>query len=112
MIEEAKNQELSSGIECPNCGALGVQTRFVNDKFNYGAELDAVELEAKIPFRRCPTCKFEYTDAGAEDIRHETICRHLRRMIPDEVASVRKRYNLRRDVFAAKIWLGEASLAR
>jgi len=38
MIEEAKNQELSSGIECPNCGALGVQTRFVNDKFNYTIE--------------------------------------------------------------------------
>jgi DNA-binding transcriptional regulator YiaG len=112
MTEEIKNQELSSGIECPNCGALGVQTRFVNDKFKYGAGPDAVELEAKIPFRQCPTCEFEYTDADAEDIRHEAICRHLQRMIPDEVAGIRKRYNLRRDVFAAKTRLGEASLAR
>jgi transcriptional regulator with XRE-family HTH domain len=33
-------------------------------------------------------------------------------MIPGEVAEVRKRYELRRDEFAAKTRLGEASLAR
>jgi DNA-binding transcriptional regulator YiaG len=112
MKQEIKGQELSSDIECPNCGTLGVQTRFANDKFKYGLGSEAVQLEVKIPFRRCPHCQFEYTDAEAEDIRHEVICRHLQRMIPDEVAGVRKRYNLRRDVFAARTRLGEASLAR
>jgi DNA-binding transcriptional regulator YiaG len=112
MTEEIRNRELSSDIECPNCGAVGIQTRFFNEKFKYGAEGNAVELEARVPFRRCPTCEFEYTDAEAEDLRHEAICRHLKRMIPAEVAGVRKRYDLSRDVFAAKSRLGEASLAR
>lgn len=111
-MTEIRTQGLSSNIECPNCGAVGVETRFVADKFKYGAGSAAADLEARIPFRRCPTCEFEYTDAEAEDLRHETICHHLKRMIPAEVAEIRKRYHLRRDEFAAKTSLGEASLAR
>jgi DNA-binding transcriptional regulator YiaG len=112
MAEETRNQELSSNIECPNCGAIGVRTRFASDKFKYGVGSDAVDLETRIPFRRCPACEFEYTDAQAEDLRHDAICRHLKRMIPVEIAGIRKRYHLRRDEFAAKTSLGEASLAR
>lgn len=112
MAEEIRNQERSSNIECPNCGAIGIQTRFALDKFKYGIGSDAADLEARVPFRRCPTCDFEYTDAAGEDLRHEAICRHLNRMIPADVAEVRKRYRLRREEFAAKTRLGEASLAR
>lgn len=112
MAEQVKNPVISSNVECPNCGAIGVETRVINDKFKYGVGSNAVDLEAKIPFRHCPMCEFEYTDAEAEDLRHEAICRYLKRMAPGEVADIRKRYELRRDEFAAKTRLGEASLAR
>jgi DNA-binding transcriptional regulator YiaG len=112
MTDDVRNPKASSNIECPNCGAIGVETRFVNDRFKYGVDSSAVDLEARIPFRHCPSCEFDYTDADAEDLRHEAICRHLKRMIPTEVAGIRKHYDLRRDEFAAKTRLGEASLAR
>src|SRR5207245_1327293 len=48
----------------------------------------------------------------AEDLRHETVCRHLKVMTPKEVSAVRKKYGLNREEFAAVTRIGDASLAR
>lgn len=99
-------------IECPNCGSTKVETRRLKDRFQYGTGSKAVELEALVPFHRCADCGFEFTDAEAEDARHEAICRHLEVMPPIDVVGVRQRYGMTRAAFAAKSRIGEASLAR
>jgi DNA-binding transcriptional regulator YiaG len=71
-----------------------------------------VELTASVPVRICDECGFHFTDEAADDARHEAICRHLRVMTPQEIATVRKDYGLSRPEFARLTRLGEASLAR
>jgi len=99
-------------IDCPNCGSTKVETRKLKDRFQYGSGSKAVELEALVPFHKCADCGFEFTDAEAEDTRHEAICRHLGMMPPIEVVGVRQRYGMTRAAFAEKSRIGEASLAR
>ncbi|SRR6266545_3764227 len=106
------NESNTRVFECPNCDSNRVETRNIVDKFQYGSGAKAASLEAKIPFRRCADCKFEFTDSEAEDLRHEAICRHLGVMTPAEIVALRKRYNLTRAEFADKTRIGEASLAR
>jgi len=98
--------------ECPNCGSKQVKTRNVLDQFDYGAGPEAVKLEARVPFRKCEECGFEYTDSEAEDIKHEAICRHLGVLNPSEIIGIRDRYGVSRATFAVKTRFGEASLAR
>ena len=99
-------------FECPNCGSSQVETQMTRDRFAFGTGARAVMLEVLLPFRKCVDCEFQYTDSEAEDIRHETVCRHLSVMTPAEVVSLRKKYGLTRAEFAEKTRLGEASLAR
>jgi putative zinc finger/helix-turn-helix YgiT family protein len=99
-------------FECPNCGSMRIDTRIIKDKFQYGSGAKAVELEALVPFRKCPDCGFEFTDSEAEDLRHEAVCRHLGVMTPTEIFALRKNYGLTRAEFAERSRIGEASLAR
>ena len=97
---------------CPNCDSNRVETSIEEDVFTYGNGPKAVELRAAIPFRTCKDCQFEYTDAVAEDLRHEAVCRHLGVMTPKEIINLRKRQGLTRAEFAQRSRIGEASLAR
>lgn len=113
MREHITNAEMKSTlIKCPNCGSSRVDTHRQTDLFAYGAGDAVVELSAIIPFRECAECGFEFTDAEAEDARHEAICRHLGVMTPMEVAEVRRQYEMTRAAFAERSRIGEASLAR
>ena len=113
MKEPIANAEANSTlIKCPSCGSNRVSTHRQTDLFPYGSGNAAVELSAVIPFRECAECGFEFTDAEAEDARHEAICRHLGVMTPGEVADVRHHYEMTRAAFAERSRIGEASLAR
>jgi DNA-binding transcriptional regulator YiaG len=96
---------------CPECNSA-VETRLLEDRFQYGSGAKAVELQALVPIHVCPNCGFEYTDFQAEDLRHAAVCRHLGVMTPAEVAGIRKPYDLSRTEFARRSHIGEASLAR
>ena len=111
MNRDKKELKLLS-LQCPDCGSGEVETHTVLDKFPYGTGARAIELEAVVPVRVCVKCGFEYTDAEAEDLRHEAVCHHLGRMTPAEIIALRRKYPLTRAQFAEKSSLGEASLAR
>ena len=99
-------------LECPNCGSNAVETRMERGTFKYGTGADAPELSAIVPVRVCPACGFEYTDASAEEVRHEVVCQHIGLLTPRQIVSIRKYYGLTRAEFAALTRFGEASLAR
>ena len=99
--------------ECANCGSTEIQTRIVNQAFNYRKNRnETVELSAEVPVRRCSDCRFEFLDYEADDVRHEAVCRFLNVMTPSEVESVRRKYGLTRRQFAEITRIGEASLSR
>jgi putative zinc finger/helix-turn-helix YgiT family protein len=108
-MEDEMKTEL---LECPNCGSKRVESRTVRDVFQYGEGPKAVQLEAAVPFRKCADCGFEFTDAEAEDLRHDAICQHLGLMTPSEIIALRKELGLTRAQFAERSRIGEASLAR
>src|SRR6266540_2967640 len=107
MDRRASGQE-----QCPQCGQHTVETRTEHDMFRYGTGDAAVDLNALVPVHRCTSCGFEYTDAAAEEARHEAVCRHLGILNPRQVIGIRKFYGLTRAEFAAVTRFGEASLAR
>jgi len=113
MKERITNTEAKTDfVKCPSCNSARVDTYRQSDSFVYGTGETAATLSAVVPFRECLDCHFEFTDAEAEDARHDAICRHLGVMTPGEVAELRRQYNMTRAVFAAKSRIGEASLAR
>jgi DNA-binding transcriptional regulator YiaG len=99
-------------LTCPVCGGNDVRTTIEMEKFVYGDGPEAVELTARVPVRTCNTCKFQFTDDVAEEIRHTAVCRHLGVMTPKEISRIRKAYSMSRAVFARLTRIGEASLAR
>ncbi len=99
-------------LQCAACGSQNVRTTIETETFAYGESTARAELTARIPVRICDACGFHFTDEAADDARHEAICRHLRVMTPQEIATVRKTYGLSRAEFARLTRLGEASLAR
>jgi putative zinc finger/helix-turn-helix YgiT family protein len=96
---------------CPSCGA-GTTRRFETDTFTYGTGSDAVNLTATVPVFACATCGTTFTTSEAEDLRHETVCRHLGVLTPGEIKSLRSQYGLSRSEFARLTRIGEATLAR
>jgi DNA-binding transcriptional regulator YiaG len=78
----------------------------------YGSGEDAAELQVTVPVRICDSCNFEFTDAEADDIRHDAICHHLGVLKPSQVAGIRKQHGHSRGNWANLTGLGEASLAR
>jgi putative zinc finger/helix-turn-helix YgiT family protein len=109
MNRRAISQQLH---HCPQCGQDAVETRTDNETFRYGTGEAAVELSALVPVHACASCGFEYTDAAAEDVRHEAVCRHLGILFPSQVIGIRKSFGFTRAEFAAITRFGEASLAR
>lgn len=110
--EERIRSKRSSRLECAQCGSSEVDTRYELHRFSYGTGAQAVELEAEVPVRYCSACDFSYLDDEAEDIRHDTVCRHLGVLTPRQIRDLRASYNLSRTAFARITRLGEATLAR
>lgn len=101
-----------SAEPCGLCGSDEVDSSLVTEEFVYGVGADAVTLSARIPVRKCAACGFEYSDADAEDARHEAVCRHLGVLTPNDIIAIRQANGLTRAEFALLTHLGEATIAR
>lgn len=97
---------------CIACGSSDVSTRTVQEEFEYGAGSNPIRIRVRVPVHRCATCESEYSDADAEDIRHEAVCRYLGVLTPDEVRAIRSKLGLSRQRFADVTRIGVATLAR
>lgn len=96
---------------CGKCGNL-VATAWHRHTFQYGSGPDAVDLNVRLPVRRCDHCDFDYLDDESERIKHEVVCRHLGVLTPREIRGIRKHHGLSRHAFAKVTGIGEASLGR
>jgi len=107
-----ENQQDRDGLDpqCPDCGGP-IRTELVPDRFTYGTGSEAVELRCTVPVRICDQCGAEFIDEEGEQIRHETVCRHLGLLTPSEVQVLRQRFGTQA-AFANLTGIGEASLSR
>src|SRR5262245_60188654 len=71
--------------ECPRCGNNSAAIRMKRDTFLYGTGESAAELSVLVPVHTCSVCGFEYTDAVAEEARHEAVCQHLGLLAPRQI---------------------------
>jgi putative zinc finger/helix-turn-helix YgiT family protein len=106
------NPDDMSFTGCPDCGCNDLSETLRNEEFQYGLGGDVVTLSAVVPIICCRECGFEFTDYRAEEVRHETVCRHLGVLSPREIVEVRESIGLTRAEFAALGGFGIASLQR
>ncbi len=97
--------------QCPSCGR-DVTTTMEEERFDYGAHENAVELKAQVPVHHCTDCDLDFTDGFAEIVRHAAVCAHLGVMTPQEITSVREAYGLSIAEFAKITRIEKESLAR
>lgn len=97
---------------CEGCGDGCLNRSVQEEVFLYGSGADAVELRASVPVWSCDACGEAFTDAEAEDLRHEAVCRHLKRLTPAEVLALRGRRGLTQEGFADLTRFGVASVKR
>jgi putative zinc finger/helix-turn-helix YgiT family protein len=110
--DERDLQQTAEGLQCPQCGSDRVGTSQTEDCFTYGSGEYAVQLRALVPLRTCQSCGFRFLDSEAEDIQHETVCRHLGVLTPADIRAIRDARGMSRAEFARVTKLGEATLAR
>lgn len=99
-------------VTCPSCGATSTSSRLEEEKFQYGEGSTAVTLSARVTVHQCNACADEFLDADADDARHEATCRHLGVFTPEQIRTLRARYDLSRAEFCRITKLGEATLGR
>src|SRR5437660_10670794 len=92
--------EVVEGAVCPECGHSVIETRWADCPFPYGTGPETVELNVRLPVRKCANCGFEFLDEEAEDLRHEAVCRHLGVLTPAEIRALRESLGLSRADFA------------
>mgnify|MGYP001618698874 CR=1 FL=1 len=107
-----ENHTESERFICPECQSDAVITIYQAESFRYGSGDEAADLTCRIPVRSCKKCGFQFTDDEAEEIRHDTICKHLGVLTPNEIVSIRKRYSLSIADLARLTRIGEASISR
>jgi len=112
MNSRGQERSYDTGLSCPNCGSVRVESRAEREPFSYGIGDKAVELYSTISVRKCADCGFEFTDEAAENSRHEAVCRHLGVLPPADILKIRKESGLSRAEFARLTRIGEASLHR
>lgn len=99
-------------VTCPSCGAASTSSRIEEEKFQYGEGPTAETLAARVTVYECSSCADEFLDGDADDARHEAVCRHLGVFTPEQIRTLRARYDLSRAEFSRVTKLGEATLAR
>ncbi|RYY04871.1 MAG: YgiT-type zinc finger protein [Gammaproteobacteria bacterium] len=104
--------ETKLNILCECCGEMAVTETTKRMPIEYGDGDDAIVLYAQVPVFVCKSCEFEYTDSRAEDIRHDTICKHLNLLTSVELKSMRNDLGWSVAKLAAETALGQASLTR
>jgi putative zinc finger/helix-turn-helix YgiT family protein len=104
--------ELDGVAACPSCGHSELETQWIDCPFPYGIEPDTVELDVRLPVRKCCQCGFEFFDEEAEDLRHEAVCQHLGVLTPADIRALRAKLGFSRAELARVTRLGEATIAR
>lgn len=97
---------------CEECNVGVLIESIETQKFRYGTGDDLVELQADIPVISCSHCGEMFTDQRAEREQHNAVCRHLGRLTPDELVSLRGSYSLSQAAFADLTGYGSASIKR
>jgi|ERR1017187_2427129 putative zinc finger/helix-turn-helix YgiT family protein len=98
--------------ECPDCESSEFVVRERDQTLQYGRGDSTVNVPCLIPTYVCSECGCEWTGPEAEDIRHDAVCRHLRRLTPYEVFRIRGQSHLSQAEFSRITGFGEASLSR
>ena len=62
---------------CPACESKTAARTVESRAFTYGSGNESVELSAVVSVLTCDSCEMEFTEAAAEELRHEAVCRHL-----------------------------------
>jgi putative zinc finger/helix-turn-helix YgiT family protein len=116
MIPEHINTTPFDGVlplpECPDCESSKFEVVERQQTFLYGKGDSAVEVSCIIPTYVCSICGCEWSGADAEAIRHDAVCRHLRRLAPHEILEIREDGSLSQAEFSRITGFGEASLSR
>lgn len=97
---------------CPVCEGKEITTTWTIHTFEFGAGESSLELQARVPVRRCNACEFEYLDEESERLKQNAVCDHLGVLTPDEIRRIREDHGMTRASFAQVSGLGEASLNR
>jgi hypothetical protein len=79
--------------------------------FKYGVGKDVADLTCVLPVRVCKDCGAEFVDSEGEQVRNDTVCRHLGRLTPAEVLATRSSVGSRAR-FEELTGIGEASTSR
>jgi putative zinc finger/helix-turn-helix YgiT family protein len=105
-------EDILPRFECPDCSSLEATVHQREQKFVYGRGDSAIEVSCEVPTYICSHCGCEWTGSEAEEIRHDAVCRHLRRLTPREILGIRERASLSQAEFGRITGFGEASLSR
>lgn len=62
---------------CGFCDALAASTSVQQQKFQYGAGVDAVILSVEVPVTECEACGLASTDWRGEEARAQAVVDHL-----------------------------------
>jgi len=96
---------------CPFCqGSL--QAKLVSEAIPYLTPQGEVLLHAEVPYEFCSTCGYEGFGEAGERVRTEVIYRHVGRLTPWEIVSIRESLGLSQAQFADRLGVGRASLER
>ena len=97
---------------CPVCGSAEIATSEIQENFDYIADDQKVTLTARFPVETCKNCSFVSYGEEGERAKDAAIRGHLKLLKPAEIKSIREKYQLSRQAFAALTGIGVASLAR
>jgi putative zinc finger/helix-turn-helix YgiT family protein len=98
--------------ECPDCDGLEVRTKLLDQTFQYGRGTGEVAISVVVPVRQCLDCGAEWTDAEAEELRWEGVCKHFKRLAPRRLLAIRESLGLSQVDFGRLTGFGVASLSR
>lgn len=98
--------------ECPDCDSDRFTREFREHRFAYNKGAAETAVTCSIPVNKCLVCGCEWTDSDAEEIRHEAICRHLKRLPPTQIVALRERNGISQAEFSRITGFGEASVSR
>lgn len=98
--------------ECPDCDSDRFVREIREQRFAYGKGGAEAEINCRVPVYKCLDCGCEWTGSDAEEVRHEAICRHLKRLSPAQVLTVRAQSGVSQAEFSRITGFGEASLSR
>lgn len=97
---------------CPMCETGNVITELEMETFEYGVGEKLVLLNAYIPVSQCISCGYEFVGEKADEIRHDTISKHLKLLTSSDIKEIRIKLGLSQKSFAELSQLGWATIQR